>query len=267
MQPTTEGSSALIAHPALLGALTLLLAACGGTASGTGGTVLADGGLPPDAGLKPGASIESCRTAEGARICGSSVTCYEQGDDCECVGSKAGDRFAGMSTNAEVGMCGGGFEAWHDGYRRCGYCSDGEVCMWWPGMTGPIAPCVSEATARIAWLNGAGGFFLYADGAPYTGDPIPSAATCPLPDGDLELCGGDCGGCSKPGFFCTGRSPVHPLGICTTSGRNCDGVAGASLLTISVSPPGALAVAAQVCARDCSRLASTVPGGAKCIAP
>lgn len=251
---------------ALLVLAALLSVACGGAQTKNTPTGL-DGGPLPDAGLRPDANIESCRTAEGVRLCGSTVTCYGQGADCECVGSKAGDRFAGMSTNAEVGMCGGGYDAWRDSYRPCGYCSDGEVCMWWPGMTGPVAPCVSESTARVAWLNGAGGFFLYADGSPYTGDPIPSAATCPHPDGDLELCGGDCGGCAKAGFYCTGRSPRHPLGICTTSDQNCRGIAGASLLTISVSPPGALAVAAQVCVRDCTRLASTVPGGATCFAP
>jgi hypothetical protein len=268
MQPTTDRSSDLFAPRALLGALALLLAACGGTASGTGGVVLGDGGLPPDAGLKPGANIEDCRTPEGLRLCGTKVQCYAYGPECACWGGAADPLHnePGMDrTNPELGICEGA-DALIPEQRNCGWCLDGEVCAWGAfGMRTHL--CVPEAVARVAWKNGYGALFSYADGSPYDGTPIPSAAVCPPPDGDLELCGGDCGGCSKPGFYCSGRSPTHPLGLCTSDERlDCLNVPGGQLLVMG-KQPGWRGNQPDVCVRDCPRLAATVPGGAECIDP
>lgn len=52
----------------------------------------------------------------------------------------------------------------------------------------------------------------YADLGVWTGEPIPAPTDCkPVPG--TEICGGYCGGCSV-GNICTGRSPLHPYGIC-----------------------------------------------------
>jgi hypothetical protein len=169
-----------------------------------------------------------------------------------------------MDSNAELGVCGGLYPN-GEPYRVCGSCSDGDVCVWQFGVLLPI--CVSESLARIAWRNGFGSAFTYADGSPYDGRPIPSADACPPPDGDLELCGGECGGCSRPGFSCTGRSPTHPLGICTNEeAAYCDAVPDGQRLSINTAA-GSRGIPVTVCVRDCERLAATVPGGAKCMAP
>lgn len=265
MQPTTERSSGPFAHRILLGALALTLTACGGTGSGTGSTVLTDGGVPADAGLKPGANIDDCRTPDGLRLCGTKVQCYSYGPDCACEGGAAEPLNGGISKDPELGIC-EGIDALVPEIRNCGNCLDGEVCNWGAfGLLGPV--CVPEAVARVAWKNGYGALFSYADGSPYDGTPIPSAAVCPPPDGDLELCGGDCGGCSKPGFFCSGRSPSHPLGLCTNHDWvDCLNVPGGQLLVME-KQPGWRGPPPRVCVRDCPRLAATVPGGAECIDP
>ena len=214
----------------------------------------------PDAGLKPGASLENCRTPEGARLCGTKVQCFEQGPDCECLGRHpTRDQ---RVPNAELGLC-GGIESSAIELRLSGYCRDGDV-QGGPAVGGGLA-CASEALARMFWLNGVGEGFRYADGTPYDGTPIPSSDICPPPDGDLELCGGDCGGCSTPGFYCSGRSPTHPLGLCTPGYASpkpqTPGTQELKLATALGLP------APMVWVRECERLALTVPGGAICIEP
>ncbi len=265
MQPTTDGLARSTLLRSVAAALGLSLAACGGAGSeqaGTGGRGSAnDGGIAADAGLKAGASVEECRTPAGMRLCGTSVTCYEHGPDCECIGDAPGSDV--RMSNAAAGYC-GGLASEIAGGRHCGYCLDGDVCVRGFGIAGSM--CVAEDLARVAWLNGLGHMFTYADGSPYNGVPIPSSEVCPPPDGDLELCGGECGGCSKPGFYCTGRSPIHPLGVCTSGSELlCTNRPDSKLLSINDANSGV--TAARVCVRDCERLAATVPGGAACIDP
>ncbi len=271
MQPTTDQTRAAPRFRSLAGAFALALAACGGAESGPaitiGGESANDGGLPPDAGLKAGANIEDCRTEADARLCGTQVECYAHGPDCDCIGAPPDPTWDDFTvSNAAVGFC-GGVGSHLTAPLPCGECRDGELCalreagvLW--------AVCVAEDIARVAWLHGFGHLFTYADGSPYNGVPIPSAQVCPRPDGDLELCGGDCGGCSKPGFYCTGRSPTHPLGICTSDdARKCANYPGSQRLSIRSTAPNAPGVGSGVCVRDCARLAATVPGGAVCIDP
>ncbi len=250
-----------------LGPLATLVVACAGEGDGPRAAppsldagARTDANTAPDAGLKPGASLENCRTPEGARLCGTKVNCFEHGPDCECIGRDP--KFDRRVPDAEVGLCGGilslGTEA-----SFLLFCRDGDVRA--SPAVGGLWGCTSAPLARVFWLHGFGEGFRYADGTPYDGTPIPSSDVCPPPDGDLELCGGDCGGCSKPGFYCSGRSPTHPLGLCTThdSGWNADtpGTQRLKLATaMSFDAP-------SVWVRDCARLAATVPGGAICIEP
>jgi hypothetical protein len=275
LEPTTEP----LRDSIFAAVLALLVAACGGGdgnggSAGTagGGGTAGDGGLPADAGLKPGANIDDCRSTSGTRVCGTALNCYVHGPDCDCIGSAGVDDRV-RRHDPEVGFCGGVRGPVRDGFRQCGECLDGQVCLVWgalldtPGSIGSPPVCVAEDDARVAWLNGLGPVFTYADGTPYDGRPIPDSETCPPPDGDLELCGGHCGGCSRPGFYCTGRSPTHPLGICY-NGRDserCEAMPGGRYL--SIVAPGTYMPGAMTCVRDCERLAATVPGGAKCFGP
>ncbi|MBX3183851.1 MAG: hypothetical protein KIT72_06985 [Polyangiaceae bacterium] len=93
--------------------------------------------------------------------------------------------------------------------RPCGYCHDGELCVVFYDHY-PI--CVSEDLGRLFWERGGGDLVWYADGTPYTGEPIPQPPSCPEQVGELTLCGGGCGGCG-PAKYCSGRSPTHPWGI------------------------------------------------------
>jgi hypothetical protein len=109
----------------------------------------------------------------------------------------------------------------------------------------------------------------YADLGLFTGDPLPIPEACPRLG--IPICGGACGGC--PGEdLCTGRSPLHPYGICVppVSGQcspmsNCG--TGKACFTYLVEP------AAQAIADDwgyclptdlCEAIASQLPGGGAC---
>lgn len=156
-------------------ALSLALAGCGTSQGpdGSGGSSGA-GGRPLDAGLDPDANLEDCVSKEGVRICGTEAGCFEDGDDCNCA-----------NPPPEVSVCFDAFDIIP--IRLCGVCYDGEVCAELPTL--PL--CVPEHLGRMLWERG--GRVTYADGSPYTGEPLPAPTECPDPIGEITLCGGNCG--------------------------------------------------------------------------
>jgi hypothetical protein len=60
--------------------------------------------------------------------------------------------------------------------------------------------------------NGGAADVTYADHGAWTGAPLPAPAACPVESG-FSLCGPHCAPCPSGGS-CTGRSPLHPYGIC-----------------------------------------------------
>ena len=123
--------------------------------------------------------------------------------------------------------------------------------------------------------HGQGDRVGYADRGVWTGDPLPLPKTCPaIPD--VPTCGGFCGGCPV-GEICTGRSPLHPYGICVpeTAGI-CSRVAGVNgdkcsvsdgCFIFSVEPEHQkVADATGFCLplAECQAIAAKLPGGGRC---
>jgi hypothetical protein len=67
--------------------------------------------------------------------------------------------------------------------------------------------------------NGAEDRVRYADLSFYTGQPLPEIASCTAP-GSFTVCGGTCPPCAAD-RICTGRSPLHPLGLCVLKNQDC----------------------------------------------
>jgi len=230
-------------------------AAGGGASGGTGGL---------DAGLDPDAALAECVSEAGVRICGAEAGCFEDGSSCKCL------RGWGLSKDPDPIP---GFSVCNDVFdiipiRPCGYCFDGEVCARLP--TTPF--CVPEDLGASLWARGAGDQVLYADYTPYTGEPLPRPSECPAPVADVTLCGGSCGGCG-PEYFCTGRSPTHPYGICLdlsvfscNNGEDC--AQGEACLRLSDGPdaldPLILYPSLCVSQADCPLYESAIPGGITC---
>jgi hypothetical protein len=111
----------------------------------------------------------------------------------------------------------------------CGQAYDGASMIWGKPLDGRILATQDDAidvtTVGLDELTFEGGLFLfqhgqgdrvaYADRGLFTGEPLPLPTTCPeLTAG--QACGGLCGGCPV-GQVCTGRSPLHPHGVCVTT--------------------------------------------------
>ena len=244
-----------------IAAAAMVVVACGGTTPletvTTNGGVAVDAGKPLDAGLSADARLEDC-LADGIRMCGTKVGCFENGPNCDCRG------VLNELKNPEVGWC---FPQFKDDFeiRICQACADGDVCVMAYGLRFERVPvCGPENVGRMVWHHGQGSRVTYADATPYTGEPIPKPTTCPPPDGDLRYCGGNCGGCSAPGERCSGRSPTHPWGICVPENPRCDQCAP-SEGCLDLTAIGINRGYVSRCIADCERIAANVPGGARCL--
>ncbi len=250
-------------------------AACGadversGGAGGSGGVPgLGSGGAGVGGGAGNGVP-DACLTPEGYQICGGPVPCPSSPPACElCVDLD-------LAEAGEVTLCINQAFATEVDSRICYYCTDGSLCVDNHGA-GRFT-CVPYSLGALFAEHGAGDRVRYADKGLWTGDPIPSPDTCPSFD-HFEVCGGNCGGC--PGtHLCTGRSPLHPFGICVPTASNgiaewCDVdtpcPAGDGCFVFTVEPDAqALADQLALCVpiAACAEMASKLPGGGKCVTP
>lgn len=156
---------------------------------------------------------DPCRTAQGVRLCGgTAASCGWVGPE-ECPGggcARPFDRI--LNGDSTAGVC---FSDLADnGSRPCWGCNDGEVCV--ERAKGELS-CVPESVCAGLWNLGAAGVCRYADLGAYDGRPLPVLPKCPSSKPESLLCGGACGGCPGVGPpACTGRSPDHPQGFCTS---------------------------------------------------
>ncbi len=152
-----------------------------------------------------------CASPSGIAVCGGPHHCFPDGgalcEECSLESSE-------MFTDAySLGLCltqkisGLPGECWDD----CVYVQliDPRVLASVPFEVGPLFAA-----------NGGGDRVRYADYSPWTGDALPPIPSCVI-QGGAQGCGGSCPACA-PDRTCTGRSPLHPIGLCVpTIGHGC----------------------------------------------
>ncbi len=204
--------------PAL--ATAILTIGCGGTFLGSGGSgETPDGGVDDDASadgsaLADGGTDNPCVSPSGYAVCGGPNNCFPasqtgtgtQCESCPLTVANYGYDMA-LCQNAVLSDF------------PTGICDDDCVYVQ------AIAPVEwNDVPYEIGVLfaqNGGADRVRYADWTPWTGDPLPTLATC-SPPANVPACGSICPPCAS-GDICTGRSPTHPYGMCfsTTTPLSC----------------------------------------------
>jgi hypothetical protein len=236
----------------------LLLSACGGTADAVSTDASADTDLDvsTDAGTAPDGPLGPCEVQGGYAVCGGPNDCFPSPGEAtpECA--------VCMPKTGAVGLCFAENGAYGD---DCNLCDDGDVCVDATGFGAWV--CRPFAVGQLFASNGASTQVRYTDLSLWTGDALPEPADCAAPAG-LTYCGGNCGGCPS-GSACTGRSPIHPYGLCVPTQRlappNCS--SGEVGFIFKVQPAAqALANAYSLCMpeAECATAAASYPGGAIC---
>lgn len=193
----------------ILGASTALCVAmtcCGGIAEVDDGSAGAtrDGGR--DGSRDGNASSGPCVSPHGYAVCGGSNDCFPPdaegpGTDCPECGLYTG------ATDYAPNLC---FNDAVSGKFPDGRCNDD--CVYVKAVSDAFFQPFPFEVAKLYLDNGATTDRVrYADYATWTGASLPPIASCDA--GAIETCGGSCAPC--PGNEqCTGRSPLHPLGLC-----------------------------------------------------
>ncbi len=195
----------------------VVLAACGGREVKGAGDV--DSGIQVGDGsaVTDGTTNTACTAAGGASICGGSATACSAAltsQTCNCEVLANVIALGGTVRPNDVSVCGG------TELPRTRLCADGEILVAAPASSVDTAVastaisyvCAPFEDAELYAASGWARAVLYADYSDYTGNPLPSASSCPAVPG-VTLCGGACGSCDQ-GLYCTGRSPVHPYSFC-----------------------------------------------------
>jgi hypothetical protein len=201
-------------------------------------------------------------------VCGGPNHCPYYG--CAFAGTycgHAGDCMPDCDHDGFVGPCIGSESLAQASAMSIG-CGDGGI---YAGL-GDSEPalCLAATYGGIYCDNDAGNELRYADYSSYTcGTPPPETTSCPTLSG-VELCGAACGGCLDSSNVCTGRSPLHPYGVCIPkSPRACSTgcLAGEKCFRFTVSPADqTVADAHGLCLPGtlCDALAAGLPGGGAC---
>jgi len=266
----------------------------GGLQSGSGDDTSGGGAEPSSSATGAGgfAPHEPCASSEGVRLCGGAADC-EWLVPPECLGFGCTVALDGTSFDpGGAGVC------WADlpdaAGRQCSACDDGDVCIQ---RTTDQLVCAPPGVCDALWDLGATAVCRYADKSAYDHQPLPAPSSpCPggpqkaWPEGLPFMCGGDCGPCDDYFQRCTGRSPIHPFGICVnvedafsdpetvrtcslsldgTVLENCDTFGYEdTLCAVFDVPPNDVSAARKygVCLRGeaCSQAAQSLPGGIHC---
>lgn len=278
--------------------LAVTLTACGGQVDGdgvdSGGTVAETGteetstidsgsdSIPTDFGVDVGPDLGPCMFSNGVPKCEATGCTDPPVATCElCV------KFFSDAKLTSFGAC-SKLEAekmWgRYGGSTCSFCLRPDlVCARTKYDLADDLSCVSPVVCEEANKEGLPATCRWTDKSTWRpGATIPAIA-CPAAGAALGMCGGSCGECTG-GNFCTGRSPVHPFGVCVAPNRigpsgstpnrcrrsmGCT-AAGDACLIWAVEPfEQPLADTHGVCvATDrCKSLKASLPGGVRCIAP
>jgi hypothetical protein len=237
------------------------VAGCGQppTAAADGGGVAGDSGATRDAGgTEAGDAWTQCVAPSGASVCGGPAQCPVGTSTCETC-------FAPMQGVLEPCVTAGSGDS-------CVAPPDGEICYSLydpPPDSNPLWMSTSYDVGVLFDKGGASSRLRYADFGLWTGDSLPTPSTCPTVTG-FQLCGPACPACGDGGV-CTGRSPLHPWGICGQVYRCGTGYsgcpAGQQCLVYTVQPAAqALADAYGMClpSSECQAASAQYPGGATC---
>lgn len=177
----------------------------GGAGAAPGGSGGAEGGAA--GGLPTGPVCE----LDGFRICGGPLDCQ-----CEYECSNIKD--------------------FTDEKGPIGLCETPELVAYTESHPGAFGEPVRDGDVRVeaypgwgywgrpaafGWLyllNGYAHLARYADYGAFDGTPLPVPSTCPTELNALPVCGGKCGtDCNDvggPDYVCSGRSKLHPYGVC-----------------------------------------------------
>ncbi len=234
-----------------------------------------DGGEPQDAATSPpdgdvvlpdGAIVPSpCVSPSGYAVCGGPMSCFppsQQSMESACWSCELSPTY-GLTPCVNTANPDGSSDV---------FASDGEVYI--EDTVANLWRAYPFEVGQLFAVNGASDRVRYADFYPWTGDALPTPTTCPTFTG-FSICGGDCGPCASD-ELCTGRSPMHPYGLCmptptTTNGcgsaQNWACASGTECVVFQSSGDGQqIADAYGLCMATaaCEAIASSYPGGAIC---
>jgi hypothetical protein len=251
---------------ALASSAFVFFAACGGSVgSGTSDASIADGSND-DSGGDGDAALSPCESTMGLALCGGSLDCPNTAA-CNCAPRFCDAGAAICLNDAAVGL--------HA--PTCFLCPDGDVCVEEEPLCGvdssvALGSCYPFELGALFAQDGASEQVHYADYASWTGASLPEPETCPTFN-TFSICGAHCGGCNS-GDVCTGRSPLHPYGVClptsstecsTTGTAACEAGSSCFRFTVQTSAQGG-ADAHGVCLStdQCQDMAANLPGGGSC---
>jgi hypothetical protein len=235
------------------------------------GVVDAGPSSPPLRDLIADAGI--CASPSGWAVCNGPNHCFPDAGVPLCVMCSTSDftqAFKDAYAPPALGMCSN--DASLPDFVIGAGCSFDEcvnVEAFLPGRWGALPFEVGPLFAA----NGASDRVRYADMSFWTGDALPPVPSCSIGPG-VQGCGGSCPPCAN-GLSCTGRSPLHPVGICASFQVSPQGgctpedvcPSGQSCFTFRVQPDAqAEANSNGFCfsSEACKILSTQLPGGGYC---
>jgi len=251
-------------------ALAVAVSACGGSAANP-----SDAG---DAGRDSSTADSSngdagwtqCVAPSGVAVCGGPSMCPADSSSCAACGVLANGTADGPLNPCE--------NIATIQYGKDTVCPDGTIYAVLVNSSSNTFLCAPWDLGVLYAKNGSTDRVRYADMGIWTGAELPAPNVCQSIS-NVELCGGNCGGCSQVDDTCTGRSPLHPFGFCVPSSatNHCartvahcgwgDAGIGSSCLTFTVEASAQVAADKNgLClpSQLCQDLATGLPGGAEC---
>jgi len=160
-------------------------------------------------------------------------------------------------------------------WAKCGAgCDSSRCCMLTPsglfGSCQAIEVCEEGLARGAKWVT-------FSDFSPFSLDPIPAPESCADEITTWPTCAPGCSACPG-GEVCSGRSPLHPVGLCfpdakdkapTNCGKNQQCSKGDFCFVWATSKPfyGEKAELEGVCLAEqsCLQVAKYLPGGGACL--